>query len=538
MSEHAYYRIAALRTLEHAASAQLPPNTLMQRAGQACADFLLQHASTTATLHFLAGPGNNGGDALTAAALLRERGVPQLIWVWLAADPTTLPADAAWAWCRASLAGVHIQVCTRREDVPQIHHQGKSAAVLPQEGDWIIDGLFGIGLQRGLTGIPAALSNWAEAGRKQGAKILALDVPSGLNADTGHPLTNAAGESLCIQATHTLTFLADKPGLHTAHGRDLAGKVSVADLGWPALELTDLPRPCAWSNAPSIFNRSLSPRSHASHKGQHGHLGILGGSPGMVGAPLLAARAALKCGAGRVTLGFTSDAFPAWDPQHAELMLRSAQAFPLDIMQALVIGPGLGSSPEAQTLLAKVLESPVSCVLDADALNLLASDPTISDRLQARTVSTILTPHPLEAARLLGWTVDTIQQDRLLAAEALANRYRAIIVLKGSGTIVHPASGVAASTHPVLPALNPSGNAGLASAGTGDVLAGLIGALLAQAVHHDFSAAFAAACAAVWLHGSAADLLVQQGVGPIGLTAGELADGVRILRNQLSSLSH
>jgi hydroxyethylthiazole kinase-like uncharacterized protein yjeF len=238
----------------------------------------------------------------------------------------------------------------------------------------------------------------------------------------------------------------------------------------------------------------------------------------MSGAAILAARAAAKCGAGRVFAAFVAEA-PACDSVQPELMCRLAQD--VDFSRGtLIVGPGLGISPDARHLLAKALDADTPLVLDADGLNLLAADTDLQDKLAGRKRSTLLTPHPLEAARLLGVTAAQIQSDRLATARLLADRFNAIVILKGSGTVIAQPGGEVV--------INTTGNAALATGGTGDVLAGVCGALLAQSWPR-----WHAALAAVWLHGHAADVLVKEGIGPIGLTATELIPQIRTELNQL-----
>ena len=268
----------------------------------------------------------------------------------------------------------------------------------------------------------------------------------------------------------------------------------------------------------------LSPRAADTHKGSFGTLGVLGGGPGMTGAPLLAARAALRLGAGKVLVGFAQDIAPLpCDPLQPELMLRSgrdllADAGPLGLT-TWVAGCGLGTLDNAVLLLSTLFQTRAQTplVLDADGLNLLAQGALRSDWGPAPVV---LTPHPAEAGRLLGCTAERIQADRPAAAQALARQYRAWVVLKGAGTLVCPPAAD-------MCWINTTGNPGLATAGTGDVLAGMLGSLIAQGVPLE-----QAVPGAVWLHGAAADALVAAGTGPIGLTAGELADAARTLRNR------
>ncbi|MFA9219167.1 MAG: NAD(P)H-hydrate dehydratase, partial [Sphingomonadaceae bacterium] len=264
--------------------------------------------------------------------------------------------------------------------------------------------------------------------------------------------------------------------------------------------------------------RHLRARRHNSHKGSYGNVAVIGGAHGMGGAPILAARAALYSGAGKVYALFSEQA-PAYDSQHAELMCRLASD--VDFNSAvLVIGPGLGHAQNALDLLVRAIASDSLLLADADALNLLASDPVLQTALAHRPASSVLTPHPLEAARLLGISIAEVQADRVGAARQLAALLSAIVVLKGSGTVIAAPDGDAV--------INTSGNAALATAGTGDVLSGLCGALLAQGWPR-----WEAALAAVWLHGMAADVLVSDGTGPIGVTAGELIPAIRVALNRM-----
>jgi hydroxyethylthiazole kinase-like uncharacterized protein yjeF len=250
---------------------------------------------------------------------------------------------------------------------------------------------------------------------------------------------------------------------------------------------------------------------------------VVGGDTGMCGAPILAARAALYTGAGKVHVALLGAGAPPYDPPHPELMLHPVDDLPLDKMDALAIGCGMGNRERATKVLNDVLALDVPKLLDADALNLLAADASLAAKVTARGAQgdpCVLTPHPLEAARLLGCDAPTVQRDRLAAARALTARFASVIVLKGTGTVVAAPDG--------RYAINPTGNAALATGGTGDVLGGIIGALLAQRLPP-----YEAALAGVYLHGLAADTLTAQGEGPAGLTAGELAPMVRKLLNRM-----
>jgi hydroxyethylthiazole kinase-like uncharacterized protein yjeF len=343
-----------------------------------------------------------------------------------------------------------------------------------------------------------------------GAPVLALDVPSGLHSDTGRVMGCA------VHATHTVTFIALKPGLLTLDGPDHCGEIHVR-----ALDLDSGPLRSATGRllGAGILPDALKPRARNSHKGDYGSAGIIGGDQGMVGAALLAARAALKLGTGRVYVGLLAKDAPLLDTAQPELMIRNAdEVLKLEHLTCLAVGPGLGTLPDAAFYLGWALESPLPVVLDADALNLVAMDAGITAKLQSRKMATVLTPHPAEAARLLAGTTLEVQSDRVRAAAMLAAKFHCFIALKGAGTICATPAG---AWH-----INTSGNPGMASAGMGDVLTGMLAALLAQGIEPR-----TALLAAVYLHGAAADELVGRGVGPVGLTAGELIDAARAILN-------
>src|SRR5579864_53594 len=494
--------VAGLRALEQEAAATLPEHALMARAGAAAARFLLDqigHDGSVSADHpvwLVAGPGNNGGDALVVATELRRAGVA----VEVCMPVEVKPDDARWALAAARVAGVPV------------------SATPPASFDaygWLVDGMFGIGLARPLDGVFATLAQQlSERARGQG-RVLARDVPSGLDSDTG----NVVGNGAAVRATHNVTFIGAKPGLYMTSGRDLAGSVTVAPIGLDATGRTQVQL-----NAPALFAPFLPPRDFATNKGTFGSLAVVGGDTGMCGAPILAARAALYAGAGKVHVGFVGSGAPAYDPPHPELMLHAIDELALDSMDALAIGCGMGHRDRASVTLHDALALDVPTLLDADALNLLAKDDALAEALEARGTQhgnpCVLTPHPLEAARLLGSDARAVQSDRVAAARSLAARYASVIVLKGAGTVIAAPDGRIA--------VNPTGNAALATGGTGDVLGGLIGALLAQQLPQ-----YEAALAGVYLHGLAADTLTASGCGPAGLTAGELAPMVRTLLNRL-----
>ncbi len=491
------YSVSQIRAIEQAALAALPAGTLMQRAGAAVARAarqLLSSPASGARLLVVVGPGNNGGDALEAATLLASEG--HQVSIVMPQIPSHAPPDAQRALDKA------------RQSTARFVPAESLAPV--DEWDLLIDGLFGIGLTRPLEGVFARLVVYMNT---QSCPCLAIDVPSGLDAD--HGTIVGGSTAVAVRASTTVSFIADKPGLHTAQGRDHAGEIIIDTL---AVDASLYPAPLARLSQPVMFRHLATPRSHASHKGSYGDLVIMGGASGMGGAVLLAARMGAMAGAGRVYAGFI-DAAPAFDPLYPELMCRDADALPLS-SGAVVVGTGLGQSRHAHDALSRALASELPAVLDADALNLIAAEPALQQKTRQRRAPTLLTPHPLEAARLLGTSATSVQADRLGTAHELAAFFLSTVILKGSGTVITDQHG--------LQVINTTGNPALATAGTGDVLSGLCGALLAQ--HWPV---WEAALAAVWMHGKAADEMVDEGIGPRGLMASELLPGIRSLLNQL-----
>ncbi len=487
------YTVAQLRAIEAAAYAGLPAGTLMRRAGEAASRYALELLGERRDkpVLVLAGPGNNGGDALELAANLADSGVDATVLFQPGQREISDEAQSAHERARSGTVGF--------------------IDMLPPGSDWglVVDGLFGIGLARPIEG---DYRDMVEAVNAMRCPVLALDVPSGLDADTGAVV---GPDGVAVRATHTITFLGDKPGLHTLDGRDHAGHVRVEMLGvGPEL----LPSSSARLGTAELFAHRLAARRHNSHKGSFGDVAVVGGAQGMAGAPVLAARGALHAGAGRVFVAML-DGGPGYDSVQPELMFRQADGFDF-AGRTLVIGPGMGDSASAMRVLAKALDSDSPLLIDADAINLIGASPDLLARLAGRGAHTVLTPHPLEAARLLGRDTGAIQSDRLAAAREIALRTRATVILKGSGSVIAQPDGACA--------INPTGNAGLATAGSGDVLAGICGALLAQGWP-----AWEAAVGAAWIHGAAADLLVAHGVGPIGMTAGELPAAARAVLNLL-----
>lgn len=467
---------AGVRQLEPLLQA-LSPTPLMQRAGLACAQLALAVAPHARRIWVAAGPGNNGGDGLEAALHLHQWG--KEVVVSLLAAPGGSPADAQAAMQRAQQAGVRIQ-----EDVPHAWLQTLDAQ------DLCIDALLGIGANRPLT---PDLRARVQALHHSAAPVLAIDVPTGLHPQTGQWLGCENADTIAVQAHHTLSLMAIQAGLLMGHGRDACGQIWLEDLGYAASP--HHVQPVAWLNA----TFAASPKRHASHKGSHGDVAVIGGEGtathglGMTGAAILAASAALHAGAGRVILSLLSG--HASENVPPDVMQRQFDQLALDQLHVVC---GCGGGTAVQALMPQVLQRSAHLVLDADGLNAVAQITPLQNQLrqrgqkQDRAHGTVLTPHPLEAARLLGCSTAQVQNERIPSAQALADRYQCTVVLKGSGTVIAaPAQ---------TPRVNTSGNGRLAIGGTGDVLAGLIGARMAQGL-----SAFDAACAAVAQHGQLAD---------------------------------
>ena len=478
---------AASRAIEQAALGAAAPHALMARAGLAVARLAVAVAPGARSAWIVCGPGNNGGDGLVAARHLLALG--WRVQASLLGDEARRPADAADALVQAQQAGVSIT-----PGLPAVDSAAPHALA--------IDALLGLGSRRAPDGDVAAAVRLLHQGS---APVLAVDLPTGLCGDTGRLLGDAA-----VRAQHTLALLTLKPGLFTARGRDQAGRVWLDDLGVAAAPDSAT----AWLIGPQAADAQLPGRAHAQHKGSFGDVLVLGGAAGMAGAALLAARAALAAGAGRIYLA-RLDGDTAPDPLRPEVMPRHpADALQPALLQRCTVVCGCGGGSAVAPHLPAVLQHAQRLVLDADGLNAVAADPVLQAALRARAArgqATVLTPHPLEAARLLGCSTASVQADRLAQAQALAEALQTTVVLKGSGSVV-------ASPHR-QPWINPTGNARLGTGGSGDVLAGWLGGQWSQAAGSD---AHAAAGAAVWLHGRAAEL----GDARLPLRAADLIDAM------------
>ncbi len=429
------------RAIERLASGQIVPPPLMERAGLSVAQLAMAWAPHAQHIWVACGPGNNGGDGLIAATHLHAQGKS----VWLTHQRgERMPADALAALKKLELAGI------------DIHDQA------PPAWDLGIDALLGLGQDRAPQG---PIQKQLHALRNSPSPMLCVDVPTGLMADSG-VWTDDALQPQRKGPLATLSLLTLKPGLFTFHGKDASGEVWLDDLGAHAAE--QLP-PKAWLIAPP----RMDPKAHASHKGSHGQLLVLGGADGMSGAAILAALAALHAGTGKVFLGLLNhSAWPSVQAQYPSLMtLAPEQSARFDG----TVVCGCGGDQEIVKHLPPVLSRAKKLVLDADALNAIAQDSALKTLLLRRSAAgleTVLTPHPLEAARLLHRSVEQVQSDRLASAQELAQDTQCVVVLKGSGTVI--------AAPDQIPGINPSGHPRLACAGTGDVLAGLLGAAMAR----------------------------------------------------------
>ena len=468
-----------------------PGYTLMCRAGEAAVSTLTRRWPAAKSVLVYCGAGNNAGDGYVVARLCRSRGLAVRV---LAIGPTgRLTGDAAKAVRDCRAAGVAIG-------------EGSGADAGPEDiaADVIVDALLGTGVDRPVTGA------YAEAVRaigSSGTAVLALDIPSGLDADTGMP----HGEA--IHADATVTFVGLKQGLFLGRAPDCRGELTFSDLGVCAAD-RGLDPPLRRTTHDDL-RAAFPPRPRTAHKGDNGRLLLVGGSPGMAGAIRLAAEAALRAGAGLVYVGTHADSTPSVMAGRPEIMCH-AVAGPEDLepliglVDAAVLGPGLGHGDWGRALWHGLVDSALPLVVDADGLNILAEVPRRRDQW-------ILTPHPGEAARLLGLTPGAVQAGRLNCACELAARFSATAVLKGACSLT-AASGTAGS--PATVHVCDRGNSGMATAGTGDLLAGIVGALLARSVP-----AALAARAAVLLHALAGD--DAAGDGERGMIATDMLPFIR-----------
>lgn len=471
-----------LQNLEMRAANQLGADTLMKRAGAAAAELIMKRLEDAGVeqrrVTLLVGPGNNGGDALACACELREKGAVVNVVLPGGRRPTSALALAQLErWTQAG--------GTTYDD-----------PYMTEKADCVVDGLFGTGLAKPITGDYLDAVLWFN--ERQALKV-SLDIPSGLNPVTGHWTGSYPGCSADV----TITFLCVKSGLYMCEGADAAGEIVLneLDVSVPLSPLSVI--------GTDEFPRVLRPRVKNSHKGDYGSVAIIGGTDGMIGASILAARAALISGAGRVTLECRAEHAPHVDMVYPEIMFAT-KPVNLEDFDAIVLGCGLGTSAEAKARVIEALNCQKPLILDADALNIIAADIKLQDMVLARRAPTVLTPHPGEAARLLRRDTAGVTADRVAACRELAVQTGAIVVLKGAGTVI--------SMRSSRTWINPTGSPMLATGGSGDVLAGMIGAMFAQGYDMVESV-----LAAVYFHGLSAEGLEA------GFTAGEIAPNAMAL---------
>ncbi|MEX0707817.1 MAG: NAD(P)H-hydrate dehydratase [Woeseia sp.] len=480
------FSVAGVRAIDKAAidGGVVGSYALMTRAAQFALDVAVTEFAGVTEWLVLCGGGNNAGDGYVLARLALAEGIS--VNVVELADPARLRGDAARA---------------RSDFVAEDGRVEPWDGTLEPGSGLLVDAMLGSGLDRDVAGAYRAA---VDALNGYGAPVLALDVPTGLHGDTGAVMGAA------INADVTATFVGRKAGLYLGAGPDNGGRLRYSALGLPASCSAGV-QPVMRLVTPSLLQDRLPRRPRQSHKGDFGHVLVIGGAPGMPGAARLAGEAALKSGAGRVSVATHASSAAVIPAGRPELMCHAvddaaALAPLLDAATVIAVGPGLGQSDWSAMLLAAAEATGKPLVADADALNLMARCPE-------RRGERIVTPHPGEAARLLDSSAAVVQLDRLAALAALKDRLGGTVVLKGNGTLVSSADGP--------PWLNLSGNPGMASAGMGDVLTGIIAGLLAQGLDPE-----SAAIAGVHVHGCAADVAASNG-GERGLIASDVLDELR-----------
>ncbi len=434
---------------------------LMERAGQAVADAVIRHAQDGGRVVFMVGGGNNGGDGLVAARLLRNRRIP--VTVIPLVPIKSFKGDAARQLQLAQQAGVKIRPATNSDDLAFLEEWLRRAAM-------VVDAIFGTGLTRPVTGWMAEAVTCVNRSDRD---VLAVDIASGIDADSGEIL------GMAVRADFTLPIAAYKWGHWLGRGRDFSGEL----LPPAAIGIADSTLDAVMDRYPSaavcghlidrkMIKRAFPGRREDAHKKEFGHLWVFGGSQGYTGAPRLAASGAEAVGTGLVSLACPRDVYPIVAASALEVMVHPQESAPWHRASAVVAGPGWGR--EHADVLTDLLLSALPAVLDADALNMVSEDSELAEILKRRDALTVITPHPGEAGRLLTVTAAEVQRDRLSAALALAKRYETWVVLKGAQTLV-----ISPDRHVWL---CPFGSPNLAVAGTGDVLAGMIGGLLAAGI--------------------------------------------------------
>jgi NAD(P)H-hydrate epimerase len=478
---------------------KVPAIRLMRRAATAAFELLRERYPDARKLIVFCGSGNNGGDGWVLAALAARADFK--VMVVTLAEPTSLRSEAAKAYVFAQEQQVE---WLRASDLDQRVHVSESAESA-ESPDVLVDAMLGSGLKRELSGDYRLVVEWIN---NAGVPVLSLDIPSGLNADTGRVMGACA-----VQADATISFVGQKRGMLTALGPEYSGMRYCDELELDQA-LSEAPPP----QCEILRPRPLCARPASAHKGDHGHVVVVGGNTGTLGAGLMAATAALRVGAGLVTLATPDADTSAVSLMRPEIMTQQPRSAPelgslLERATAMVVGPGFGQDAWAKQMLYAVSLSKLPVVLDAEALRLLARQP----KMRMHSDFLLLTPHPGEAADLLEISTKEVQDDRFAAAEMMRARYGAKIVLKGSGTIL-----CMREDHFVL---CDRGNAGMGSGGMGDVLSGVIGGLLTQGdIYADAQHAQEQRVGlAVYLHSQAADDVAGH-IGERGMLAGDLCE--------------
>jgi NAD(P)H-hydrate epimerase len=463
----------------------IPSLTLMESAGKAAWELLLERWPNAKVIAVFCGPGNNGGDGYVVARLAKEAGLEVHLYSTTKSD--CLKGDAAI-------------VCQRWMEVGGVNE--KQSRFGETSLDLIVDALLGTGLDRLVEG---EIATAIDEINSVNVPVLALDIASGLHSDKGALL------GVAVEAEATISFIGLKQGLFTGAGAALSGEIYFDSLGVPEVVLTSQLK-SSERFAPS--SPCLPKRKKSAHKGLFGHVLVVGGACGFSGAAQMAASAALRSGAGLVSVATRKEHAPLLNLMHSELMVHGVnQKIDLRLLleraTVAAVGLGLGQAVWGQELLAELIATNLPLVVDADALNLLAKEPL-------KRGNWILTPHPGEAARLLGMTAKEVEDDRFSAVRKLQEKLGGIVILKGAGTVVFDGSELT---------INTTGNPGMASGGMGDVLSGVIAALLAQGLSLSKAARLG-----VWLHGKAADLSAVD--GERGLLASDLLGPLRELVNR------
>lgn len=556
-----------IRTIEKKIALENDPLYLTNLAADAIAyklnhylkNYLHKFPGSKPHIIFLIGPGNNGSDALASLVKLNMRN-------W---NCNLIFSNASKKKLNQIFPSLTNQPCHQDKHISfsgdssiknirffALNDSSKENCKLHTESykkiienaDIIVDALFGIGLNRSLSNAHKNLINLVNTKKKKKCTVLSIDIPSGINADTGRPISPGCA----IIANETLTFISLKPGLITGVGKDYSGKISLAALnlnyGLPMRSTPHILDRLSFgsfsstvTNSLLLFENFIPKRTPSFHKGQSGTACIIGGNDEMIGAVILCSRSALYTGCGKTHLLMLSKKNPVFDPCHPEIMCHNARLtatkFKKKISRidasSIAIGPGLGRDYYAQQaleiILSEVLENSIPAVFDADALAILSTNKEIYQN-QFRKIFfstnlpiTIFTPHPGEAANLLATSITDVENDRINAAKKIANDWSSIVILKGAGSIITWPNKNKKNSPFII---NPTGNYGLATGGSGDLLTGIIVSLLAQKMDPRY-----ATLASCYWHGLAAEIVSLNGCGPIGLTANELLEEIRKFRN-------